>query len=72
MPDPLHAALAACLAFLLGCALILAGRGHARAVTALLAGLAAMLFLIGVELVFDRLGVPSGDAEAGRLFFPKK
>ena len=64
--------LAALLTFLLGCALILAGRSHARAVTALLVGGVAMLFLIGLELAFDRLGVPSGDAEAGRLFWPKK
>ena len=72
MPDIPHLPLAALLVFLLGCALILAGRRHARALTALLAGAAAVLFLVGVELAFDHLGVPSGDAEAGRLFWPKK
>lgn len=72
MPGPAHLPLAALSIFLLGCALILAGRRHARAVTALLAGAAAMLCLVGVELAFDHLGVPSGDAEAGRLFWPKR
>lgn len=59
------------IVFVLGCLLIYAGRAHARATTVLLSATAVMLSLTVGGLLFDRLGVPSGSAEAGDLFWPQ-
>lgn len=58
------------IVFVLGCLLIHAGRAHARATTLLLSATALMLSLTVGGLVFDRLGIPSGSAEAGDLYWP--
>ena len=59
------------IAFVLGCLLIHAGRAHAQATTLLLSATALMLSLTVGGLLFDKLGVPSGSAEAGDLFWPQ-
>ena len=58
------------IVFVLGCLLIHAGRAHARATTLLLSATALMLSLTVGGLVFDRLGIHSGSAEAGDLYWP--
>lgn len=59
------------IVFVLGCLLIHAGRAHARATTILLSATALMLSLTVGGALCDRLGVPSGSAEAGDLFWPE-
>ena len=58
------------IVFVLGCLLIHAGRAYARATTLLLSATALMLSLTVCGALCDRLGVPSGSAEAGDLFWP--
>ena len=59
------------IVFVLGCLLIHAGRSYARATTILLSATALMLSLTVGGLLVDRLGLPSGSAEAGDLFWPE-
>jgi hypothetical protein len=66
LPDPA----AALVAFVLGCLLIHAARAHARATTVLLAATALVLCATVGGVLCDRLGLPSGSAEAGVLFWP--
>lgn len=58
------------IVFVLGCLLIHAGRAYAHATTLLLSATALMLSLTVGGALCDRLGVPSGSAEAGDLFWP--
>ncbi|MDP4004571.1 hypothetical protein [Methylobacterium sp. NEAU K] len=56
--------------FALGCLLIHIGRAYARATTVLLSATALMLSLTLGSLLCHRLGLPSGSAEAGALYWP--
>lgn len=58
------------IVFVLGCLLIHAGRAYARATTLFLSATALMLSLTVGGALCDRLGLPSGSAEAGDLFWP--
>ena len=56
--------------FAFGCVLIYAGRTYARATTVLLSTTALMLSLTLGTLLCQRIGLPSGSAEAGAPFWP--
>jgi len=68
MPDLLPAL----TIFAFGCLLIHAGRAYARATTLLLSATALMLSLTLGSLLCQRLGLPSGSAEAGLLYWPSE
>ena len=61
----------AAIAFVLGCLLIHAARAHARLTTVLLSATALMLCATVGGVLCERLGLPSGSAEAGTLFWPQ-
>ncbi|GJE10917.1 MULTISPECIES: hypothetical protein [Methylobacterium] len=56
--------------FTVGCVLIYAGRAYARVTTVLLSTTALMLSLTLGTVLCQRIGLPSGSAEAGAPFWP--
>ncbi|MCJ2050599.1 hypothetical protein [Methylobacterium sp. J-070] len=56
--------------FAFGCLLIQAGRAYARATTVLLSATALMLSLTLGTVLCQRIGLPTGTAEAGAPYGP--
>jgi hypothetical protein len=56
--------------FACGCVLIYAGRAYARATTVLLSATALMLSLTLGTVLCQRVGLPTGSAEAGTPYSP--